>query len=333
MRTRLIGLVAAFAAVAVIIAGCSAQSTQRDPVPTVSASVAAATESCDPAADHSQAVAVARAALPLQDRVTWSDRTPAQSEPCAELSYLVAQVEAPTVSSPEIVMFFSRGQFVGLANPCAYLITGVVDVDGDKATVEYRFQQGSEPQAGLRGREKVTYRYDSASGTLSNSGYSTALQRSQPTCDAATGTWEQTPSTSTAVPSAPAATTRDSSSCIADLEIDLVVPTERYSNGAESDGSPRYIVRIRNAGESACDIRTADLTLTVGGRGQAVCHPEVGSLSLAAGAVSNPLDSMSGVWGTCATSAITGSGEYELTARVSRAGVTAVSSTQNFTVS
>ncbi|WP_353107945.1 LppP/LprE family lipoprotein [Gordonia sp. (in: high G+C Gram-positive bacteria)] len=279
-----------------------------------------AVSACDPDEDHSAAITEALASLPT--RWEWSDEV-ALTDPCAPLSAATARVKMPTVTSPEGVLLFSRGRFVGQVNKCAYMLADDVSVNDYTATVSYRFRKPDDSaQAGLSGRESVTYTYDPETGNISDSGYSAELTGSQPTCDPATGTWTAASTTTT---------TSEQKSCVNDLVLDLVVSSATYSNGTELDGAPQYILRVKNNGESTCRVLSDAITLDVTGPNSAQCHPQVQGIEMPPGQV-QVLDSRNGAWGTCASGTVNGPGMYTLAAQISNNGSAVTSNSGSFKV-
>lgn len=150
---------------------------------------ATADRACDPSDDFSSEFERAFRAIPRPDRFEWVRAGASLTTPCAVLSAVIVRVDMPTVSSPEAVLLFSRGTYVGQANPCLYMVDSV-EVADEQAIVTYRLRRSSDlAQAGMTGKVSMTYTYDAATDQLHTSEYSSELRSSQPTCDPATGAW------------------------------------------------------------------------------------------------------------------------------------------------
>ncbi|MGC0362931.1 hypothetical protein ABH922_000915 [Rhodococcus sp. 27YEA15] len=78
-------------------------------------------------------------------------------DPCADLSYAVAETARGTGSSPQQVMFFHRGVYLGTATRCAFGFTSVVGSSDDSVTVQYRWPRGTESNAEASGRATATF--------------------------------------------------------------------------------------------------------------------------------------------------------------------------------
>ncbi|MDO1486538.1 Uncharacterised protein [Rhodococcus rhodochrous] len=96
----------------------------------------------DPAAPP---VADALAGL-SDDGFAWQveDSTDAVVGDCPSLMWLVA-VGGNSASSPEHLLFFADGSYLGTATSEPYAYTSVVDASDDTVTAEYRWLAGDEP--------------------------------------------------------------------------------------------------------------------------------------------------------------------------------------------
>ncbi|GAC79243.1 LppP/LprE lipoprotein [Gordonia malaquae] len=301
MRLRNATAAASAIGACLLVAGCATDSDTETPITKDTTAASGTTAECDPSADHSAAVDEAFAALP--SGYTWYRHDLTLTDPCAELSAQTARIDKPIVSSPEPVMFFSRGEFVGLATVCPMKLADQVRIDGTSATVTYSFPRpGETTGAGWSGREAVTYSVDPNTKAITNSGYSDEFRRSNPSCDPATG---QPPTQTSAAPA----------NCATDLALRLDVPTDAYSNGTETEGALDFTLTITNNGQSPCRVATNDIVLNVSGPTSNTCTPEVQAPDIAPGE-SIDIASKSGTWGTCVSDGLKSSGEYTLQAAV-----------------
>lgn len=86
-----------------------------------------------------QTVLTAVDKLPAPKVGTWQrDSYAGTPDPCAELDAATVTVEMATATSPEAVLLFHRGRFVGPASTC-FVPTAEVDAEGPTVTVEYRY--------------------------------------------------------------------------------------------------------------------------------------------------------------------------------------------------
>ncbi|ORX18512.1 hypothetical protein AWC31_14515 [Mycolicibacterium wolinskyi] len=91
---------------------------------------------------------------PLWGVHTWSV---GRSEQHGEITWALALIAQGTVSSPEHLLLFHRGVYVGTATADPRPYTRVLDVTGDVVTVEYRWLLGEEPLAAPAGVGTVRY--------------------------------------------------------------------------------------------------------------------------------------------------------------------------------
>lgn len=91
-------------------------------------------------------------------------------DPCADLSYALAETPGGTGSSPMRVMLFHRGDYTGTGTACAFGRTAVTAATSDRVDVTYRFPRGMESNAEASGMAEVSYVWDgegvSMHGTL-----------------------------------------------------------------------------------------------------------------------------------------------------------------------
>ncbi|TSD48002.1 LppP/LprE family lipoprotein [Rhodococcus sp. KBS0724] len=89
-------------------------------------------------------------------------------DPCADLSYALAETKGGTGSSPEHVMFFHRGEYLGTATSCAFGFTTVVDSTSESATVQYRWPRGRDSNANPSGLATATFVWDGNEVVMQN---------------------------------------------------------------------------------------------------------------------------------------------------------------------
>lgn len=80
-------------------------------------------------------------------------------DPCAELSYAVAETPGATASSPMQLMLFHDGAYVGTGTWCALPFMTVTGATGDAVHVEYRWPRGGDSNADPTGHATTTYRW------------------------------------------------------------------------------------------------------------------------------------------------------------------------------
>ncbi|QZH69520.1 LppP/LprE family lipoprotein [Mycolicibacterium farcinogenes] len=81
----------------------------------------------------------------------------ARSEQNGDVTWALAVIAQGTVSSPEHLLLFYRGAYIGTATADPRPYTRVLDVTGDVVTVEYRWPLGEEPLAAPAGVGTVRY--------------------------------------------------------------------------------------------------------------------------------------------------------------------------------
>ncbi|MFB2555658.1 LppP/LprE family lipoprotein [Herbiconiux liangxiaofengii] len=191
MRTRRrISRLLLGSAVVVMLAGCAPTSTgaggsTTSPSSSATPSTPSAsatptptptpTPTCGPA-DGRQAAAAAIAALPapegLSDAV-WDAEGADYSgyDPCAALSWTVVTLQYATVSSPNAVLLFHSGTYLGTATSTPYGFTPAVErLSDDSISVTYRFTQGTESNAEASGRATATFSWNAATGSVDMTG-------------------------------------------------------------------------------------------------------------------------------------------------------------------
>lgn len=93
------------------------------------------------------------------DRETW--------DACAPLSYAVATLEGGTASTPNHILLFHGGEFIGTATADAYGFFPEIQQLSDTAiTVTYRYPLPGEPNAAPTGEAVATYAWDEATQSV-----------------------------------------------------------------------------------------------------------------------------------------------------------------------
>lgn len=93
------------------------------------------------------------------DRETWNS--------CAPLSYAVATLEGGTASTPNHILLFHGGEFVGTATTDAYgFFPEVQQLSDTLITVTYRYPLPGEPNAAPSGEAVATYAWDEATQSV-----------------------------------------------------------------------------------------------------------------------------------------------------------------------
>ena len=93
------------------------------------------------------------------DRETWDS--------CAPLSYAVATLEGGTASTPNHILLFHGGEFVGTATTDAYgFFPEVQQLSDTLITVTYRYPIPGEPNAAPSGEAVATYAWDAATQSV-----------------------------------------------------------------------------------------------------------------------------------------------------------------------
>jgi hypothetical protein len=134
--------------------------------------------------------------------VPWSYSGESNYNPCFELSYAAVTLEGATVSSPDHLMLFHRGEYVGTATECAFGFVVVVDSTESSVTVDYYWPREGDPNAAPSGRASVSYSWSGSEVVTSGSLPAELLAISG--CAADSGT--TTPSASTPSASSPQGT-------------------------------------------------------------------------------------------------------------------------------
>lgn len=91
---------------------------------------------------------------PLWGVHTWAV---GRSEQNGDVTWALAIIAQGTVSSPEHLLLFHCGVYVGTATENPHPYTRVLDVTGDVVTVEYRWLLGEEPLAAPAAAGTVRY--------------------------------------------------------------------------------------------------------------------------------------------------------------------------------
>ncbi|MBQ7805794.1 LppP/LprE family lipoprotein, partial [Rhodococcus sp. (in: high G+C Gram-positive bacteria)] len=89
-------------------------------------------------------------------------------DPCAELSYAIAETNGGTGSSPQHVMFFHRGEYQGTATACSFGFTSVIDSSSDSVTVQYKWPRGMDSNANPSGLATAIFVWDGNEVVMQN---------------------------------------------------------------------------------------------------------------------------------------------------------------------
>ncbi|MFC0315673.1 LppP/LprE family lipoprotein [Gordonia phosphorivorans] len=145
---------------AAVLAGCGSTATDGDRAATASTTTITTTAECDRDRDMTAAVRSAIAETPAPSGMTWQPNGSPVPEPCRTLDYSTTTVQMATVSSPEAILLFHNGEFVGLASKCLLPLRNVQH-DGDNTVVAtYRFAREGESNAGASGTATLRYTWD-----------------------------------------------------------------------------------------------------------------------------------------------------------------------------
>lgn len=188
MNRRAIGAAAAVAVATLIIAGCSSNDDRSAGPGTSTATV---TKSVPPQSDPSESSgdatsdhpahdttpagtdcsvpggasatvsnAISRIAPPLPNNPAagWQPG-PSNLDGCRDLSYVALDTQGATASSPNQLLLFHKGQFLGTGTKCNLAYQRVTDADDTNVHVTYRYLIGDDISAHPSGRFDVTYRW------------------------------------------------------------------------------------------------------------------------------------------------------------------------------
>lgn len=193
MRTTRIGLaLLSTAAVAVALAGCSGGGAPG-PTETVTTTATATATPTAPAADGgtapsptpsatcgpvdaATAVTRATASLPAPAGLSGArwDATAADTsgyDACAALSWSVVPVAEGTASSPNAILLFHEGRYLGTATKEQYPFQPTVRRTADDAiAVTYRYARASDANADPTGTTDATYTWDADAGRVQMTG-------------------------------------------------------------------------------------------------------------------------------------------------------------------
>ncbi|NMM83095.1 hypothetical protein B2J88_01710 [Rhodococcus sp. SRB_17] len=100
--------------------------------------------------------------------IEWTFTGDTNFDPCADLSYAMAETKGGTGSSPEHVMFFHRGEYLGTATSCSFGFTSVVDSSSDSAMVQYKWPRGMDSNANPSGLASATFVWDGEQVVMQN---------------------------------------------------------------------------------------------------------------------------------------------------------------------
>lgn len=99
--------------------------------------------------------------------IPWTYLGDSNYDPCAGLSYAVVDIEGGTGSSPQQVMLFHRGAYIGTATECAFGFTSVTAATGDSVTVEYRWPRDGDTDAAPSGSASATFNWNGTEVVIS----------------------------------------------------------------------------------------------------------------------------------------------------------------------
>ncbi|WOF22438.1 LppP/LprE family lipoprotein [Microbacterium betulae] len=164
---------------AAVLGGCAAETPGATESPS-----APATPSSDPAPtcaslDGEAAVAEAIPLLPApfddpaMSLIEWDaeQATVDTYDPCAELSWIVVPISGGSVSSPNQIALFHRGEYIGPATERSYgFRPDVVRVDDASIEVTYRWAESGDANAEPSGTTVVSFAWDEASESVVFSG-------------------------------------------------------------------------------------------------------------------------------------------------------------------
>ena len=92
-------------------------------------------------------------------------------DPCRPFSWIVLRVAGATGSSPQQIMFFYRGEFVGRATKQAFGFSPTINrIATNKIKVTFTWAQNNEPNAKASGKAESVYTLMPASKTVRHSG-------------------------------------------------------------------------------------------------------------------------------------------------------------------
>lgn len=90
---------------------------------------------------------------------------------CAGLSWVSVTVAGATASSPDAIMLFSHGRYLGTASATHFGFEPEVErVDDSTLRVTYRYLLDGDANAAPRGRAVSEFHYDAASGRVVHTG-------------------------------------------------------------------------------------------------------------------------------------------------------------------
>lgn len=167
------------AAATLLLAACSPASS--GPTPSSAPSTTSATPTPTPTATCATTTADEALAIALPQVPPAFDHMDAPWSPeyastdtydqCAALSWIVLPIEMGTVSSPNQILLFHHGEYVGTATEQAYgFWPDVVRVDDATINVTFRWPLDGESNAEASGTSVATFAWDDASGAVVMSG-------------------------------------------------------------------------------------------------------------------------------------------------------------------
>lgn len=148
-----------------------AASTSASPTPAGSATPGSASTcgSASAAIAVQQAVATLPRPVPSIPDATWDaqEADTAGYDPCAPLSWAVVSVSAGTPSSPNAILLFHDGTYLGTATKEQYPFEPqVTRTSAAAVAVTYRFPKAGDANADPTGSANATYTWDAAQGKV-----------------------------------------------------------------------------------------------------------------------------------------------------------------------
>ena len=171
------GVLLAVVASAVMLGGCVAETPRATETPSASAS-ATPTPTPAPTCASLDGEAAAAEAIPLlpapfddpaMSVIEWdaSQATVDTYDPCAALSWIVVPISGGSVSSPNQIALFHRGEYIGPATERSYgFWPEVARIDDATIEVTYRWAESGDTNAEPSGRAVASFAWDEASQSV-----------------------------------------------------------------------------------------------------------------------------------------------------------------------
>lgn len=153
------------------VAQSSTSSPSSTPSPSGTATASGASPSCTPvgattAVENAVATLAAPSGLP---DARWDARyaITATYQPCAALSAVVVPIEGATASSPNAILLFHEGRYLGTATKEQYAFAPDVARESDDViAVTYHWVKPGESDAQASGRTRATFTWDASAGKV-----------------------------------------------------------------------------------------------------------------------------------------------------------------------